>query len=134
MRKRSSVVVLTIALTLAGQGAVFATDTQSATPSPTAKASHPALTQKQTEEIADARAAFALAKTNAQDGFSRAIADAQAIRDQAIASAGKNANSIRSAKNDYRASYKVVWGAYKAAQDLAKSVLKDAIASALASK
>ena len=134
MRKRTGIVLLSIAMFSAAQTTGFAANTQSPKPSATAKPLHSVLTQSQKEAIVAAWAAFALAKSNAHNGLDRAIADAQAILDQAIASAKNDSNSIRAAKKDYKDSYKVILHAYNLDLNSAKIVLKKALASARASK
>lgn len=130
MRKRAGIVVLlSIAMFSVVQNSGFAAVTQSPKPSTTTRPLHSGLTQKQKEAIIAARAAFALAKSNAQNGFDRAIADAQAIRDQAISNAGNNANSIRVAKKSYNDSYKIILRAYKSDLNAAKLVLKATLTS-----
>lgn len=87
----------------------------------------PTTTQIQKDAIATAKAAYAMAKTNARDGFDRAIADAQAIRDQAILAAGKNKTAIRIAKQNFRDFNKVIIRAYKAALKTAKANFQNAL-------
>lgn len=132
MRKRTSLALLSIAMMLASSSSGFAADTPK--PLSTAKATKQVLTQMQKEAIAAARAAFALARSNALNGFDRAIADAQAIRDQSIGSAGKDMNSIRVAKKNYRDSYKIILRAYESDVNAAKSVLNNALAAVRASQ
>lgn len=134
MRKRTGMVLFSIALISAAQTTGFAADTQSPKPSSTTRPLHPVLTQMQKDAIVAARAAFVRANSNAQNGFDRAIADAQAIRNQAIASAGNHSNSIRVAKKNYDDFYKIILHAYKSDLNAAKFVLKNALASVRASK
>lgn len=89
----------------------------------------PPTTQIQKDTIATAKAAYAMAKTNARDGFDRAIADAQAIRDQAILAAGKNKTAIRIAKQNFRDFNKVIIRAYKAALKTAKANFQNALSA-----
>jgi hypothetical protein len=136
MRKRIGLALLSLSM-MASSTSGFAADTPSPnSPKPTssAKTAKPVLTQVQIEAMVAARAAFALAKSNAQNGFDRALADAQAIRDQAIASAGKDEKSIQIAKKNYHDSYKIIMRAYKSDVNAAKSVLKNALAAVRASQ
>lgn len=114
MRKRTGLALLSFSMMVASSTAGFAADTS---------------TQMQKEAIVAARAAFDLAKSNAQNGFDRALADAQAIQDQSIASAGKDENSIRIAKKNYRDSYKIILRAYKSDVNAAKAILRNALAA-----
>lgn len=107
---------------------VTATAVQTPSPRPTTSAKQ--FTQPQKEAIAAARAAFADAKNNAMQGFDRAVADAQAIREQAIADAGTNQIAIRLAKKEYGQSYQVILRALKADLAVDRSILAKAIAAA----
>lgn len=131
MRKRTCVVLLSIALMSTASTTVFAAGTPSPQPNSSANPAKQTLTQAQKAAIAAARSAFALAKSNAQNGFDRALADAQAIRDQAIMAAGNDQNAIRIAKKNYRDSYKIILHAYRADLNTAKSILQNALASAM---
>lgn len=122
--------LLSVALISIAPTPVFAAGTPSPQPNSTVNPAKQALTQAQKAAIAAARSAFALAKSNAQNGFDRALADAQAIRDQAITAAGNDQNAIRIAKKDYRNSYKIILNAYRTDLNAAKSILQNALASA----
>ncbi|HEX7405658.1 MAG TPA: hypothetical protein VF307_07025 [Candidatus Nanopelagicaceae bacterium] len=109
-----------------------------ATPSPTAiptQRSHPRstglgnLTKPQKEALSAANAAFALARSNAREGFDRAVADAKAIRDQAIVDAGKDKSAIKSASENFQDFYKSISHAYKIALANAQSARKSALAA-----
>lgn len=134
MRTRTGAALLLIAMISAAQTSGYAAVTQSPKPTTTTRPGHSGLTQIQKEAISTARAAFALAKSNAQNGFDRAIADAQAIREQAVANAGKDANASRIAKKSYNDSYKMILRAYTSDLNLAKLALKVALASVGAPK
>lgn len=145
VRKGIQIALISLALALSSTATVFAVDTPTPTPTPTAtlipspspspqstakaKPAKQILTQAQKDAIAAARLAFSNAKINAQNGFDRAIADAQAIRDQAIAAAGKDKNALSAAGKDYRTSYRAILNAYKADLKNAKSVFQAAIAA-----
>ena len=123
-------VLLSVALMFTAPITVFAAGTPSPQPNSSANPAKQALTQVQKAAIAAARSAFSAAKENAQNGFDRALADAQAIRDQAIATAGKDQNAIRSARKIYKDSYKTILNAYRADLRTAKSNFLSAIAAA----
>lgn len=112
----------------------FATDTTSPKPSTNATHTKQLLTDAQKAAILDANSIFAAAKVNAQNGFDRAIADAQAVRDQAISIAGTNAAAIRAAKQDFREFYKNIYDAYKTALSNARSVRDASLAAVKAAK
>jgi hypothetical protein len=134
MGKRSVIAVSLVALMSFAPTSAFATDAPSPQASPSASHLKQILTQTQKVAIVAARVAFSLARSNAQNGFDRAIADAKAIRDQAIASAGTDANSIRLAKKNYNDSYKIILRAYKSDLNAARTVLKNALSNVRASK
>lgn len=129
------VVLLSGALAISSTATVFAVDTPA--PSPTAspqisaksKPIKQVLTQAQKEAIADARAMFASAKANAQNGFDRAVADAQAIRDQAILAAGTDKKALSAARKDFKVSYIAILNAYRTDLKDAKSIFQTAIAA-----
>lgn len=123
MRRTKAIVVLFfIAIFIAPQPSYSATSTKQS------------LTNAQKAAILDANSIFAAAKLNAQNGFDRALADAQAVRDQAIATVGTNAVDIRAAEKNFRESYKIIYRAYTAALNNAKSIRQASIAAAQASK
>lgn len=134
MRSRRLIIFFLIAIFMASPAASFATDTPSPQSSPSLTHTKQGLTQAQKDAISTARSIFAAAKMNAQNGFDRALADAQAVRDQAITVAGTNAVEIRAAKKNYMYSYKIILRAYKSDLDTAKSVLKNALTVVRASK
>jgi len=134
MQKRIVIAMLMVALLSTSPTIVFATETPSPQSSPSATHTKQMSTQTQKDAISAARSVFAAARANAQIGFDRALADAQAIRDQAIAAAGTDANAIRAAKKDYRQSYKTIYRAYSTNLNNAKSILRSALASATAAK
>jgi len=134
MRKRIFIAPILVGIVFAAPTTAFAADTPSPQSSPSATHSKQTLIQAQKDAISAARAVFAAAKSSAQNGFDRALADAKAIRDQAIAAAGTDLNAVRAAKRSYRDSYKMILHAYKSDLDAAKLVLKNALAAARASK
>ena len=134
MRSRHIISALLVAIFIAAPATSFATDTPSPQSSPSPRHSKQVLTQAQKDAILAARLIFAAAKTNAQNGFDRAIADGEAVRDQAIAAAGANAVEIRAAKKNYNYSYKIILRAYKSDLDAAKSVLINALTLARVQK
>jgi hypothetical protein len=127
MRSRHVISVFLVAIFIAAPTTSFAIDTPSPQSSPSPTHTKQVLTQAQKNAISTARSIFAAAKLNAQNGFDRALADAQAVRDQAIAAAGTNAVEIRAAKKNYSYSYKIILRAYKSDLDRAKSALKNAL-------
>lgn len=130
MRSRYVTSFFLVAIFIAAPATSFATDT----PSPSPMHAKQVLTQAQKDAISAARSIFAAAKINARNGFDRALADAQAVRDQAITAAGTNRVEIRAAKKNYNSSYKIILRAYKSDLDSAKSVLKNALTVVRASK
>ena len=112
------------------------------TPSPSASATHAPrphpisthskapLTQSQRDAIAEANMAFASTRANALAGFARAVADAQAIRDQAILAGGKDKSAIKTAKENFRDFYKTISDAYKTTLMTAKLTRLKALAAA----
>lgn len=126
--------LILVAILFSAPATSFATDTASPQPSQSASSSRQSLTNAQKAAILDANSIFAAAKLNAQNGFDRALADAQAVRDQAIAAAGTNAVDIGAAKKDFRESYKIIYRAYTAALNNAKSIWQASIAAAKAAK
>jgi len=116
MKRRSLRVLLLSAVFLATpMASAYAADTAtpSAHPSSSPKAEKQLLTQAQKDALAAARSTFSAAKVNAQNGFDRALADAQAIRDQAIAAAGSDQNAIHAARKSFKESYKIILDAYR---------------------
>ena len=140
MKKRIFIALTLVAVMSAAPTTVFATPTPSPqspqSPQPSPSSTHPkqVLTQAQKDVISAARSAFAAAKANAQNGFARAIADAQAIRDQAIGAAGTSPNAIRAAKKDFRDSYKTIFRAYTTNLNNAKLIFQRALAALNAAK
>ena len=135
MKRTIQVVLLSGALVISSTATALAVDTPSAsaTSTPTisskSKPVKQVLTQAQKDAIAAARLAYATAKANAQNGFDRAIADAQAIRDQAILVAGTNKNALFAARKDYRSSYRVILNAYRTDLKNAKTIFQNGIAA-----
>lgn len=129
MNKRGISLVLYCTLLSITPATSFATETSSPQASPSAAPSSHLLTQAQKDLIAAARAAFGDAKKNARDGFDRAIADAQAVRDQAISAAGTDLSSVRLARKNYRDSYRTILNAYKSDLKFARLNLAKVIAS-----
>ncbi len=133
------VALLSGALAISSTATVFAVDTPSPTASPAAtpqvsaksKPVKQVLTQAQKDAIAAAKLAYSNAKTNAQDGFTRALADAQAIRDQALASAGTDKKAQGAARKAFRDFVVVIQTAYKAALLDAKTIFQAALAAAV---
>lgn len=132
MRGRTVIALFLVALFSAAPVTSFATNTASPHPSPSAMHTKPTLTQAQKDAISAARSIFAAALLNAQNGLGRALADAQAVLDQAISVAGTNTVAIRAAKKDFKESYRIIYRAYTTALNNAKSILQSAIATALA--
>lgn len=134
MRSRYVISFFLVAIFISAPATSFATDTPSPQSSPPPKHTKQLFTRAQKDAISAARSIFAAAKINAQNGFDRALADAQAVLDQAIAAAGANAVEIRAAKKNYNYSYKIILRAYKSDIYSAKSVLKNALTLVRASK
>lgn len=130
MSRRMNAMMILSVLIFAFPATALATETPSPQPSSTAAPQVRSLTQTQKDAIAAARTAFAVAKKNATDGFDRAIADAQAIRDQAISEAGSNKGSIRAARMNYAESYKTILNAYRLDISNARIELARALAAA----
>lgn len=130
MRTAKSAVFLSLLLAFAAPATSFAAPTPSPQPSQAITPAKQALTQAQKAAIALARSDFAAAKANAQDGFDRALADAQAIRDQSILVAGSDKAAIAAAKQTYRDSYRTIMNAYRADVKNAKAALRSALAKA----
>jgi len=118
--KRTIVGIAVVTLAL-----LFPTVADSA-PSP--KPSPYVLTQTQRNVIATVDANFAAAKLSAWDGFERAVADAKAIRDQAITSAGTDKLAMNSARESFQDFYKSISHAYKIALANAREVRRIALA------
>ena len=74
------------------------------------------------------------AKLDALGGFDRALADARAIRDQAIVAARSNQIDIRVANKNYEQFYKTILHAYNTALTNAKATLLSSMATAKAKK
>lgn len=104
--------------------------TQSKHPRPAISHSPSALTQAQKDAIAAANAAFASAKVSAQEGFDRAIADAKALRDQAITDAGTDKAAIKIAQKNFRDFNKTIALALQSALKAAKLARQNALAAA----
>ena len=134
MRRSMYAAFLSAVLLVSSSATVIAADTAtpSAQPSLMAKSVKHVLTQAQKDAIAAARAAFATEKTDAQNGFNRALADARAIRDQAILAAGTDKNAIAIARKAFRDSYRIIMNAYKSDIENAKSSVLKALANAKA--
>ena len=134
MRRKVFVGVLSAILLASTPIAAIAADpvtpAPSAKSSPDARAPKPVLTQVQNAAVAAARLVFNAAQMEAKNGFSRAIADAQAIRDQAIAVAGNDKSAIKLARTDYRDFYRTILGAYRADLKVAKLNFLNALAAA----
>lgn len=134
MRGRHAISFFLVAIFMATPSASFATDPPSPKSSPSPRHTQQVLTQSQKAAFSAARLAFAAAKENAQNGFDRALADAQAVRDQAIEVAAGNTAEIRAAKKNYNYSYKIIRRAFKSNLDAAKAVLKNALTVVRATK
>lgn len=133
MRRFSRIsILLSLLLALSIPSASFAAETATPSPRPsqTVTPTKQVLTPAQREAIALARSNFAAAKANAQDGFDRAIADAKALRDQAILDAGSDKTAIAAAKKAYRDSYRTIVIAYRTDMKNAKAELRSALAKA----
>lgn len=127
--KRTNVILISLASVFLSPGVALAANTPSPQHTFAVAPSPKSLTSSQTESIEAARVAFAVARKNALNGLDRAIADAQAIRDQAISSAGKDMSAIRTAKKNYRNSYLLIENAYRSDLKSAKSTLVRALAA-----
>lgn len=127
MGKRGIAMLISCAFIFVSPATSVASVTSSPQPSSPATPLAHSLTPAQRDSIAAARAAFAVAKKNALDGFDRAVADAQAVRDQAISAAGTDQRSVRLAKKIYRDSYRTILNAYKSDLKDAKSKFAKAI-------
>ncbi|HUX65517.1 MAG TPA: hypothetical protein VMV42_00080 [archaeon] len=92
--------------------------------------SYPALTQTQKEVLEAADAVFALARASARNGFELALADAKAIRDQALASAGKDKIAIEAANESFRSFGTSISQDYKLALKTARAIRQNALAEA----
>lgn len=116
---------------IAGVPTIAYADTASPTPSSTAK---PPLkhgpSQAQKIAIAAAKSAFAAAKIDAKNGVDRALADAKAVRDQAILAAGTDKNAVAAAKKSYKESVQTIVIAFKTYMANAKATLAGALAAA----
>jgi hypothetical protein len=132
MRKSISILLFSLALSGIAPTAAMAVPT----PHPTSTIAHTkhTLTQQQKDAIAGAQAAYASAKSDAFNGFDRALADAKAVRDQAILVAGNDHLAIRAANKTYKDSYKTILQVYKSDLRNAKVKLLNAIAKAKANK
>lgn len=126
--RKSICVAFISAVMFAAPTAAFAVDSASPSPTPSLTSKH-VLTQVQKDAISAARAKFAAEKVDVQNGFDRALADAQAIRDQAILAAGTDKSAISAAKKTYRLSYRTILSAYKGDLSKAKAALKATLAS-----
>lgn len=114
----------------------------SASPTPTPSPSHTkhshstpspspsVLTEAQKDVLALANTNFALEKARAQAGFDRAVADAKAIRDQAIGEAGNSKSAIRVAQQNFQDFKKTIASAYQSAVKAAKMARHSALAAA----
>ena len=139
VKRTIQVVLLSGALAISSTATALAVDTSSPTATPTPQISAKSKpvkqgpTQAQKDAIAAARLAYAKAyakaNANAQNGFDRAIADAQAIRDQAILAAGTDKNAPSTARKDYRTSYWAILNIYGADLKNAKTIFQNAIAA-----
>lgn len=121
-KKISTALTAAVVLTLLSPAVSFANSTP--TPSPSA------LTQVQKAAIAAANTAFASAKVSAQEGFDRAIADAKALRDQAITDAGTDKAAIKIAQKNFRDFKKTIALALQSALKAAKLARQNALAAA----
>jgi type II secretory pathway pseudopilin PulG len=137
MRKSISILLISFVLfsfVLSGiaPSAVMAVPTRH----PTSSIAHvkQTLTQRQREAIVAARTAFASAKSDAFNGFDRALADAKAIRDQSVLAAGSNHIAIRVANKNYKDSYRTILRVYKTDLSNAKETLLNSITAAKANK
>lgn len=132
VRKHKCAVLLTAVIITSLPATAYAAGTVTPSPQSTliSKPAKQVLTQAQKEAIAAARSAFAAAKTDAQNGFGRALADAQAIRDQSILAAGKDKTALAAARKSYRDSYQIIMNAYKTNMKNAKAAFQAALAAA----
>ena len=118
--------------TIAGITVVFLT-VMFPTPANSAPSPKPGpyvMTQIQKNVVSVADANFAAAKVNARDGFDRAVADAKAIHDQAIANAGADKSAIKIAQKNFRDFKRIIAIDYQSAIKAAKLTRLRAFAAA----
>jgi hypothetical protein len=131
---RRGVPILLISIAVAASVPSVAMATQFSRSTPFIAAAKQALTPTQKDAISAARSIFSLAEDDAVAGSNRALADAKAMWDQAIASAGNDHVAIKLAKKVYIQSYQGILQAYRTALDNARVSLINAIAAAKAKK
>jgi len=114
----------------------------SASPTPTPSPSHikhshataspfsSVLTQAQKDVLSLADTNFALEAARAQAGFDRAVADAKAIRDQAITEAGNSKSAIRVAQQNFQDFKKTIANAYQSDLRASRMARQSALAAA----
>jgi len=85
------------------------------------------LTQAQKDALAAALVTYKAAIQSALDGAHKAIADAQSIRDQALAAAPKDKNVRNLAKQDFKNSSTQIWDAFRSSTAAAKASYEAAI-------
>ena len=127
--KRTNVILISLALVFLSPAAALAANTPSPQHTFDVAPKPKSLTPSQKASIEAARTAFAVVRKNAVYGLDRAIADARAIRDQAISAARNNMSAIRTAKKNYRISYRMIENAYRSDLKSAKSTLVRALAA-----
>ena len=131
---RKGISILLISFALAGSVPTRAMAAPTSQPTLSVATFKQGLTPGQKEAISAARSIFSLAMTDAISGSDRALADAKALWDQAIAVAGNDQVAIKLAKKVYLQSYQAILQAYRTALDNAKANLLNAIAAAKAKK
>jgi hypothetical protein len=96
-----------------------------ASPNPSASAA----AAEKAAALASARDAYTLATNNALQGFDRAVADAKAIRDQALLAAGTDKTARAAAMTEYKNEYSQIYQAFTAQILAAKQALAAAKSS-----
>lgn len=109
----------------------IASSSPSSTPKPKASPnpSASAAAAEKAAALASARDAYTLATNNALQGFDRAVADAKAIRDQALLAAGTDKTARAAAMAEYKNEYSQIYQAFTAQILAAKQALAAAKSS-----
>lgn len=105
----------------------------SPTPSPT-QSPRRGLTQAQKDALALALTTYKASIQSALDGAHRAIADAQSIRDQALAAAPKDKNVRSLAFSDFKNTSNQIWSAFKEATGAAKALYDSTVSTIKATR
>ena len=109
-----------------------AQDSNNASPTQTAAPSTPKkhrLTSDQRAALLAAQTTYKAAVQSALDGAHKAIADAQSIRDQAIAASPQDKNVRAIAINDFKVSSSQIWSVFRSAVAKAKATFDAAVTS-----